>query len=300
MGKSRFYKWIFGIILIIVFIVYGFAFVLREGNSAIVTRFGAPRNIIVEAGLHFKLPWPFEKVYVFDERKSYLDTGYVETLTRDKKNVILQTYVVWEINDPLLYFNSIGEKSVAEKYINDMVTNVKNAVLGKYEMSSLVSTDEKTLKIDEIKNILKNDVNDNSINQYGIEIIEIGIKRLGLPSTNLESVFDQMRAERQQYIDQLIAEGDQEASKIINETNLEVAKIITEGKEEAAVIKAKTEEEVSKIYTDAYKEAPEFYKFLKSLEALENTIDNNTMLILRINEKPFNILRDYNEGNINE
>jgi len=296
MKKKSLYKWIFVIVLFSILVVYGFSFTVNEGTDAIVTRFGAYRKVITDAGLYFKLPWPFEKTYYFDARKNYLDSGFSETLTKDKKNVIIQTYVVWKINDPLLYFKSVGSKTLAEKYLNDMVTNSKNAVMGNYELSSIVSTDSETIKIDEIKEILVNDTNENAVEQYGIEVLEIGIKRLGLPDANMQSVFEQMKTERQQYISQLIAEGEQDANEIVNETNVQVAQILSDGKQKAAEIKAETEKEVAEIYAEAYREDPDFYEFLRKLDAVENSVDMNTTLILRIDDEPFNVLRWNSQG----
>ena len=294
--KSRnLYKWIFVFAISAVVLIYGFTYIVSEGSSSVVTRFGAARKVASEPGLYMKMPWRFEKVYIFDARKQYTDTAYVETLTKDKRNVVLQTYAVWSIEDPLKFFKSVRDLQTAEKYLSDMVINVKNGVMGNYELAALVSTDINTIRIEEIENIMLDDVNENAVAQYGIRVYKVGLKRLGLPDSNALSVFTQMQAERQQYVDQLLAEGERDANIIINETNVKVAEIIAEGQRKSAEIRANTEKEVAQIYAGAYIKDPDFYRFLRKLTAIESTVDEKTTMILRIDEPPFDVLREYTE-----
>jgi membrane protease subunit HflC len=126
--------------------------------------------------------------------------------------------------------------------------------------------------------------------QYGIQVHDLRIKRLGLPTTNVQSVFSQMQAERQKYIDQLLAEGERDAKIIKSQSDAEAARIIAEGREGAAGINAETEREVAQIYADAHTQDPELYKFLRKLAALEASVDENTVMIVEMDQAPFDVL----------
>jgi len=283
-------KWIFALIVVAIIGFFGFVFKVNEGQCAVVTRFGAARAEITQAGMYFRLPWPFENVTTYDARKQYMDSGYLETLTHDKKNVIMQTNAIWSIGDPLRYYTSVRSTALAEKYLGDLITNSKNGTMGTYDLSSLVSMEEDDIKIAEIEGLMLSDVSAHAWEQYGIQVHDLRIKRLGLPTTNVQSVFSQMQAERQKYIDQLLAEGERDAKIIKSQSDAEAARIIAEGREEAAGINAETEREVAQIYADAHTQDPELYKFLRKLAALEASVDENTVMIVEMDQAPFDVL----------
>ena len=290
MNQKRIVKWGFALIVVAIIGFFGFTFKVNEGQCAVVTRFGAARAEITRAGMYPRLPWPFEDVNIYDSRKQYMDSGYLETLTHDKKNVIMQTYAIWSIEDPLKYYTSVGDSALAQKFLSDLITNSKNGTMGSYDLSALVSMVEDDIKIDEIEGKMMDDVSAQASAQYGIKVHDLHIKRLGLPSTNVRSVFSQMQAERQKYIDQLLAEGDRDAKIIRSEADAEVARIIAEGREEAALINAATEEEVAEIYAEAHKQDPELYKFLRKLAAVEASVDEDTVMIVQTDTAPFDVL----------
>lgn len=285
-------RWSIGGIILIIILMYTFTFVVYEGNVSVVTRFGAPKAIIQEAGLHLKLPWPFEKVYTFDKRQHYYDTSFIETLTNDKKNVILQTYVVWSISDALRFLQSTGSREVAEVNLDSLVTNSKNGILGKYNLSALVSTKRDELKLNEIEIEILAEVKEQALKRYGINVSQIGLKKLGLPEANMVHVFEQMRSERFKYVEQLKAEGERDASIIRNEADVKVAQLKSEGIKEAAKIKGEAELEAAKVYADAHKQDPEFYSFLRKLESTEKILGDKATIIFKNDSAPFNVLND--------
>lgn len=288
-------KIIFLVVIIVIIAYFGFSFTVREGTGAIVTSFGKVRSVYTDAGLHFKLPWPFEKVVTYDTRSQYLDSGYTETLTSDKKNVIMQTYIIWNIDDAEKFHKSLGDIDTADKYLNDLVANMKNGVMGNYQFSSLVSTAADNLKIDDISAEIEQKTQERAMENYGINIKSLKIKRLSLPYANIQSVLEQMIADRQKYADELLAQGDRDAALIISQANAEAKKIIADGKIEAAEINAETEKQVAAIYGDAYNENSELFIFLKKLIALENSVNEDTVLIIREDEAPFDIIDDLND-----
>lgn len=285
-------KIIIGVVIALVIAANAFLFTITEGYSAIVTRFGAPDRTIEASGLHMKLPWPFEKVYTIDMRHHYYDTSFIETLTNDKKNVILQTYVVWSITDPLIYLQSTGTRKAAEANLDSLVTNAKNGILGKYNLSNIVTTDPEEIKLDEIENAILDHIAGQAQSRYGIRITQVGLKRIGLPEVNTRNVFDQMRSERLKFVEQLLAEGKRDASLIRNNADVKAAELEAEGTREAAKIKGKAELEAAQIYANAQKMDPDFYSFLRRLDSTDKVLSEKTTLIFRNDTAPFNVLTE--------
>lgn len=292
-GEIKPYKWIFALMVIVLILASGFLFTVTEGRNVIVSRFGSIRSIEKEAGLHCKLPWPFEKVIVYDVRSQYMDSGYTETLTKDKINIILQTYLVWNIENPEKFYISTGSVSVARKHLDDLVSNVKNGVMGHYNLNSLVSTKDGDVCIDKISEEIEASVAESAIKNYGIKVSSLRIKRLALPETNVKSVMEQMSADRQKYVTKLLSEGVRDAEIITNAAAAQSAKIIAEGKLEAAKINADTEKQVAEIYGSSYKKSPELFRFLRKIMALENSVTKDTVLIMRSGDSAFDVLNSF-------
>lgn len=291
----RIMKYVIALVLVVVLVYFGFTAEVREGNCAVILRFGAVREEISEAGLYFRLPWPFETVVTYDNRLQYLESDFLETTTKDKRNVILQSYVIWQIGDPVLYHNSVGSQGKVDSYIKDQVFSATNSVLGAYNLSGLVSLKEEELCIDEIQAQIFARVKENCEKNYGIEVTDVSILRLSLPDTNLQSVFEQMKAERQKAIDTILANAQTEANKIMTDADVEASQIVAEGQTAAAEIKAKTETEVARIYAEAQAANIELYQFLKQLDTVIASVGESTVLVVKANEYPFSVLTQYGD-----
>lgn len=290
MKKLGIMKWIIAATLLLVLGFFGFTAEVREGEYAVITRFGAVREEVTESGLYFRLPWPFENVVKYDSRNQYVESPFLETLTNDKRNIIIQSFAVWKVEDPLKYHTSVGDTAIAEKYINDLIINATNGIMGNYLLSNVVSTDSEELKIAEIKTGIFERVKEHAAEQYGITVCEVNIMKISLPQENINSVFDQMTADRQKYIDQITAEGQRVASEIMYEAEAQAAQIMADGTAEAAKIKAETEKMVAQIYAEAQAANLELYKFLTQLDTLANSINENSTMIVKKDQFPFSIL----------
>ncbi len=288
-------KYVIAAILLTVLVYFGFTCEVREGSCAVILRFGAVRQEITEAGLYFRLPWPFETVVTYDRRVQYLESDYLETTTKDKRNIIIQSYVVWEVSDPLLYHNSVGSQGKVDSYIKDQIFSATNSVMGSYNLTGLVSLSKEQIKIDEIQQQIFERVRDNCGKNYGITVKDVSILRLSLPDINLASVFEQMRADRQKDIDQILAKAQYEANKIITDADAEAAAIIASGTTAAAEINARTETEVAKIYAGAQAANIELYQFLKQLDTVVASVGSSTILVVKADEYPFNVLTEYGD-----
>ena len=291
---SKIYKLLFVLIFIVIVVAAGFTFTVKEGYSVLVSRFGKIVNVCPESGLYVKLPWPIDKIITYDTRNQYMDSGYNETLTNDKINIILQTYLVWRIGDIRKFHTSIGDYAAAQRHLNDLVATAKNSVLGNYTLSSLVSTNIEEIRIDEICEAIEEKATQSAFDNYGIEIQTLKIKRLALPEANVRSVFNQMIADRQKFVSQYVAEGERDSSVITSEADARAAEIFAQGKMEASEIDAETERMIARIYGDAYNRNSSLFVFLKKLIALENSVNQDTTIIMRANESPFDIITGSN------
>lgn len=290
-----FLKLLVAFVVVVVIGFFAFTTEVREGEGAIILRFGSPREVITDAGLYFKLPWPFETVVSYEGRQQYLESDFLETTTKDKRNIILQSYAVWQVSDPLLYYNSLGAQEKAESYIKDQIFSATNSTMGAYELCNLVSLAEEEIDIDGIQEKIFKQVSETCEVNYGITITDVSILRISLPDTNLESVFDQMKAERQKEIDTIIANAELEANKIKTDADVEGAQIAANGEIEAAAIRAKTEKEVAEIYATAQAANVELYKFLLELDTIVDSVGSDSVLVVTADSYPFNLLLSYSK-----
>ena len=289
---SKFLKWIFVLIFIIMIGAFGFTFVVQEGSGAIVLRFGRIVSVHTQAGLNFRLPWPIDNIIVYDTRSQYMDSGYIETLTNDMINIILQTYIVWNIEDMQRFHTSTGDIAIANRHLNDLVANTKNGVLGNFLLSSMISTSEENIKLDQISQNIETIVANDAFNNFGIGIQSVRIKRIALPDANVQSIFNQMIADRQRYVSRYLAQGERDAAIILSEASVASAEIIAAGMQQAAEIDAQTERLVAELYAYAYNRNPELFRFLTTLIALENSVNEDTVMVMRADESPFAIIVD--------
>lgn len=282
-------------VLVAVLVTLGLAlsatgFVVREGEAAIVTRVGDPIAVIDQPGLHWKLPWPIDHAQPVDQRRRVFRTGHSEMLTRDKKNIVVLSYAVWNVADPLLFHQSVGTLEASEEKLDGLIRNAAIGVLGRHDLQALVSTTPDALQTDVIQQQLLDATVGVASERYGIAIEHIAFERISLPEENTQSVFRQMRLERQQFAAEFTAEGRRRATEIRSETDLEVARIRAEGTEQAARIRGEAEAEAARIYAEAHRVNPELYRFLRSLETIDRVVGPNTTVILRTDTEPFQLL----------
>ncbi len=290
--RDNIIRYVLGAAILLGLVFFAFTWQLREGQVAIRLRLGKSVDVVDDAGLHGKLPWPIERVVLLDGRSRVLNTRHTEMLTRDKKNVILLSYVVWKVSEPLRFYQSLGSIEAADSKLDGLVTNAKISVLGGYDLSALVSTTTEDLMVAEIERAILDDVAAKASDKYGVAIQEVGFKRLSLPEGNTRYVFEQMRAERKQYAARFRAEGEREAAKIRADTDLEVATIRAEANEEAARIRGESEAEAARIYAEAHSLDPEFYRFMRSLESMDKVLGKKSTVVLRTDSPPFQLLQE--------
>jgi membrane protease subunit HflC len=283
---------IIGAILLAVFLVLLFVFQVRRSEVAIVTTFGKPTRTAV-AGPHFRLPWPIQKVYKFDQRIQSFEDKLVEDLTADSNTLLTQVYVGWRITDPQAFFPKFGGDSAAEaekKVLEGMIRSAKNGVIGKHPLGDFVSAagEQKFEAIEqEILGALQQQL---KANNYGIEVTFLGIKKLGLPEAVTQSVFDRMKREREVLSSSYESEGAAEAAKIRSKADAEAAKTLANAEREARGIRAQGEAYAAQVLP-AFQQNPELATFLLKLDALELSLKDRSTLIFDASTPPFDLFR---------
>jgi membrane protease subunit HflC len=292
MRTQRWLRAVVGTLALAAIIFSATAVVVKEGEAVLITRFGRPLRAATQAGLHWKLPWPIDARTTLDMRRRVYETGQTEMLTRDKKNIIARTFVVWRIGDPLTFTQAIGNQGAAEGKLDGLMTNAAIGTLGGHDLSALVSTNPSDLQVDQIESELLASTAPMALRNYGVAVEQVRLDRLALPAENVTAVFGQMRAERRQFAAKFEAEGEREASRIRSEADLEAARIRAKGAEEQARILGESAAQVAKVYADAHKTDPELYRFTRSLDSLDKLVTGNTSLILRTDSEPFSLLQN--------
>ena len=292
---ARIAKYVTALAVVLVLFWFGCTCEVREGETAVILRFGAVREEITEAGLYFKLPWPFESSVTYDGRLQFCESNKIETMTKDKRNIVVESWVAWEIADPVLYHNSVGSSGSAEAKINSQVFNATNSTLGTYNLTNLVSLQREEIKIDQIQEEIFEAVQYNCLKNYGIAVRDVSIMSLSMPDATLKSVFEQMKKDRQKEIDEIINAAYLEATQKTNAADITASGIKREGQEIASGILSEAEAAVMKIYNDAYLANNGLYNFLREMDTLIATINSQSVMIININEYPFNVLLKYSD-----
>ena len=291
MRTQRWLRGVVGILALGAIAFHAMAVVVTEGQTVLITRFGRPVRTATQPGLHWKLPWPIDNAVWLDMRRQVYETGLTEMLTRDKKNVIARTFVVWRVGDPLTFTQALGSEATAGGKLDGLLANAAIGILGGHDLSALVSTNPDDLQMDKIEGELLSSTAPTAMRSYGVAIEQIRLNRIALPEQNVTAVFEQMRAERRQFAARFQAEGEREASRIRSEAELEAARIRAKGAEEEARVRGESAAEIARTYADAHRTDPELYRFTRSLESVGKLVNGGTTLILRTDSEPFSLLQ---------
>jgi membrane protease subunit HflC len=268
-----------------------FCFQVRQTEKVVVTRFGKPVHVITEPGLYLKWPWPIETINRLDARLNFYEVRLSEALTKDRRNVIVPAFVAWRIGDPLKFLQAIGTPENALIKIDSLVSSAKNTILGTYDFNQLVSATSQTdVKIPEIEEKITSLTAAQALSSFGIIIQQVGILRITLPEANTVYVFERMKAERSQFSERYLAEGRREADAIRAKVNAQKSLILSEAQRDAETRKGQAEAEAARIYSAAHSQNQDLYLFLRELDTLKKTINQNTTLILDANQPPFDLL----------
>ncbi len=287
---------LFAVIVIGLLVAYGSSFQVTEGHGAIVTRFGDPVRTVTDPGFYWKWPVPIEQVHAIDMRTRFYNPPFSNTTTRDQKVIVLRTYAVWQVKDPLLFFQSVGTPEAAENKLDGMTLNAKNFIMGKYDLESLVSTDPTKIQTRNIEKDMLEKVRPEALSKFGIAVEQIGIKRIAYSKQNTSAALAQMKAKREREASDLRAEGERKAAAIENKGMVEAEDIIKTGREEAGKTLGDAEREAAAIYAKAQNLDPDFYLFWQAMNVNRAASGSKATLILRTNRWPFNEVFGISDG----
>ena len=295
-------KYIFAAVLIVLLIsVAGSIFVVHEGEQAIVTRFGKPVGDVRYAGLNFKIPL-IEDVYRFEKRILKWDGDPNQITTREKKFIWVDATARWRIVDPLVFFRTVATIKGAQSRLDDIIDSViRDAVSGNYLVDlvrgptylapSDVSAEE---VLDPTNRRSREQILDDilqkaraSVPEYGIELIDVQIKRLNYIESVLEKVYERMISERNKVAAEYRSEGEGDKAEILGEMEKELKRITSEAFKTSLEIKGKADAEAAQIYANAYNRDPEFYSFCRSLETLEKSVGANSKMVISTESELF-------------
>jgi len=275
-------------------LVYLTFYTTRETEFALITQFGRPVRTVVNAGLHVK--WPFQSILRFDRRLRVYNPRPAEFLTRDKKNLVIENYVAWRIEDPDRFVKSVGDTSSAEMRLHDIIWSGLSAALGTLDLESLVSASADKVQTAAMLDALTTHADLTALGQYGIRVVDVRIKRLNLPEQNKQSVFARMRAERERIAMQYRAEGEEQALVIRANADREKEAILSAAYKDAEKIRGGGDAEATRIYGQAYSKNPRFYKLVRTLESYKKVLDDKTTIILNSDSALLKVLTQGEAG----
>ncbi|HEV7731262.1 MAG TPA: protease modulator HflC [Candidatus Binatia bacterium] len=264
-------------------------FTVPQWMQAMVVQLGEPVRIVQEPGLYWKIPF-IQNVVYFDRRLLDQDTQPKEILTRDKQQLVVDNYTRWRIIDPLQFVRTVRDENGAQSRLDDIVYSNLRETLGRHTLREIVSEKRQEL----LDQVTKR--SDEKAREYGIEVVDVRVKRVDLPEKNELNVFNRMRTERERLAKKFRAEGDEEARKIRSGSDKEVQILMADARQKSEVIRGEGDAQAVAIFADAYGRDAEFYQFVRTLEAYRNTLGEGTTAILSPDSDFFRLLKRVTPG----
>ena len=267
------------IVLLVIIGLGGSMFTVRENEYACTVRFAEIIDTTGEAGLHFKVPF-IDSVKYFSKATMLYDIPPSEVLTSDKQNMTVDCYVLWKIEDPKKFYQTLGNTTVAEQRLDALTYNALKTVMGTLAQADIINMNDGAER-NEIYDGIAQSV-DTLANTYGIGVEDVKIKRFDLPESNLNAVYSRMISERNQIAEKYTADGHYEASIIRNDVDKQVNIIVSNARAEAAALEAEGEAEYMRLLAAAYDTADkkDFYEFTLALDALKQSLNGSEKTVI--------------------
>jgi len=259
-------------------------FIVDQTESAVVLFMGKPLKTIHDPGLNIRIPF-VQQVLYFDNRILEYDADARVVVTKDKKNLVIDNFAKWRIEDPLKFYQTMRDEIGAQARLDDIIYSNLRAELGKYTLAQIVSENR--------AHIMEDVTSDTNLKapSYGIEVIDVRIKRADLPEENEKHVFGRMQAERQQEAKRYRSEGEEKAIKIRAEADKERTILLAEAKRKAEELKGEGDAIATRIYAEAYQQDIEFFEFIRTMDAYRKSLKGETLLVLSPESEFFRYLK---------
>lgn len=261
-------------VLVLLVAVWNLAlFTVPTWMQAVVLQLGEPVRTVREPGIYFKVPF-IQTVLYFDRRLLEYDASPKELLTRDKQQLVVDNYTRWKIIDPLKYYQAVRDEAGAQSRLDDIIYSNLRENFGRQTLLEILSTKREELMTDITKK------SDKATRDYGIEVVDVRVKRADLPEKNEQNVFGRMRTERERLAKKYRAEGDEEARKITSGAEKDVRVLTAEAQRDAEIARGQGDAEAVRIYAEAYGRDPEFYALTRTLDAYRRALPDSTSLVI--------------------
>jgi membrane protease subunit HflC len=268
---------------------------VRSGEATVITRFGNPARVLLEPGLAWRLPIPFEAAVPVDLRLRTTSSGLQDVGTRDGLRIIVQAYVAWQVqadpDDVQRFMRAVqNQPEEAARQIRTFVGSALETSASGFDLSSLVNTDASQVHIADFEEHLRQQIAEQLLSTYGVKVLQVGIERLTLPAVTLNATVERMRAERETIATERTAEGKRQAAEIRSGAERDARILQADASVKAAEVEAQSRVEAAQIYGKAYAGSPELYNLLRSLDTLGTIVNSGTHLVLRTDAAPFRAL----------
>ena len=260
---------IVGLSFFFILFASGFFFVVDQTKQVIVLQFGEPRAVHQLPGLKFKLPF-IQNVVYYDSRVLNLDPAQEEVILRDQKRIVVDSIVRYMIKDPLKFFQTTRTELALNDRLGRIVNSSVRGVIAQYQLNDLLSDDRDKIMAEIFENVREDQ------DTFGIEIVDLRLKRTELTPEVQSNVFDRMRTEREREANLLRAEGQEISQKIKATADREKIEIIAEAEKQSNILKGEGEAARNQILNEAFAKDPEFFEFIRSMEAYADTFKDGT------------------------
>ena len=290
--QDRILKALIFIIVAAGFLVYSTFFIVKETHQAIVLQLGEPKKVYKDAGLYWKIPL-LQNVQLIDKRVLDIDAPAEEVIALDQKRIIVDAYAKFIITDPLKFYISVGNERVAQSRLSSIINAKIRGVLGKENLVNLIST-ERTKLMNKITKDVAEEAKD-----FGINVIDVRIRRADLPSANSEAIFKRMQTERTREAKEFRAEGFELGQTIKSTADKEVSIILAEARKTSQILRGEGDGLRNKIFAEAFGRDPEFFSFYRAMQSYEKSLINGseTSLVLSPDSEFF---RYFGESGLNK
>lgn len=270
---------------------------VRSGEATVITRFGNPARVLLDPGLAWRIPAPFESAIPVDLRLRTTSSGLQDTGTRDGLRIIVQAYVAWKVEPDAAsvqrFMRAVqNQPDEAARQIRTFVGSALETTASGFDLSQLINTDASKVQIADFETRLGAQIEQSLLKTYGLRVVQVGIERLTLPSVTLAATVDRMRAERDTIATERTATGKRQAAEIRSAAERDARIIQADATVRAADIEAQSRVQSAEIYGRAYAGSPQLYKLLRSLDTLGTLVNPGTRLVLRTDAAPFRALID--------
>ena len=256
-------------------LIYSTFFIVKETHQAIVLQLGEPKKVYKDAGLYFKIPL-IQNVHFLDKRVIDIDAPAEEVIALDQKRIIVDAYAKFIIKDPLKFYISVGNERIAQSRLSSIINAKIRGVLGKENLVNLISTNRNKLMSQITKDVAE------EAKDFGIDVIDVRIKRADLPSANSEAIFKRMQTERTREAKEFRAQGFEVGQTIKSIADKEAAIILADARKTAQITRGEGDGLRNKIFAEAFGRDPEFFSFYRAMQSYEKSLisGSETSLVL--------------------